>query len=222
MNTRLVDLSVEVDADTVGPPSTNVKVGIETFRRGPGFWQVSSVHQSVHTGTHIDTPLHCYADGKHTGEVELPDICGHVALFDLQKAATEAVTDVDLEAADPGLEAGEVAVLRTGWSDEMWGNFPDYYTQSPWLHESAAHWLAERKPKAVVFDFFEEYCARNHDFTSEEFVVHRILLGAGIYLVEHATNLAALRGRSARIYPAFYKFSGLDGATARLFALVTP
>ncbi len=27
---------------------------------GPGFWQVSSVHQSLHTGAHIDSPLHVF------------------------------------------------------------------------------------------------------------------------------------------------------------------
>jgi kynurenine formamidase len=215
-----VDLSVEVDEDTVGPPSTNVRVQMTRHHRGPGFWQVSSISQGIHTGTHIDTPLHVYEDGGSTSGLPLSDLCGPAALFDLTKGASEAVTADDLVATDPGLGAGDLAVLRTGWSDKMWGNFPEYYTQSPWLHESAAHWLVARRPKAVVFDFFEEYCARNHDFTSEEFVVHRILLGAGIYLVEHATNLAALRGGNAHLYAAFYKLADCDGATARLFAVL--
>ena len=71
-----------------------------------------------------------------------------------------------------------------------------------------------------MFDFFEEECARRADFTSEDFVVHRILLGAGIYLVEHATGLAQLDGRPATIYAAFYRLADCDGAPARLFALL--
>jgi arylformamidase len=214
-----IDLSVEVTSETPGPPSTNVRLQVERHHRGPGFWQASTVTQSVHTGTHIDTPLHVFAEGGSTSDLPLQDICGQAALFDLRKSPSEAVTADDLGAADPGLQAGQIAVLRTGWTDDMWGTFPDYYTKSPWLHESAAEWLVPRGPKAVVFDFFEEECARYADFTSEQFIVHRILLGAGIYLIEHATNLGTLRGRPSWLYPAFYRLGGLEGATARLFAL---
>lgn len=220
MSTRVIDLSVEVSTETYGPPSTNVKVQIEKFHRGPGFWQVSSIHASVHTGTHIDTPLHCYEDGTTTSDAALVDLCGRVAYFDLKVNPCDPVTDTLLAAADPGIGAGDVAVLATGWTDSMWGKFPEYYTQSPYLAASGARWLAERKPKAVVFDFFEEECARNKDFTSEEFIVHRILLGAGIYLVEHATKLHEIRGKNATIYPAFYRIADCDGSPARLFAII--
>jgi arylformamidase len=216
----LVDLSVEVSTSTMGPPSTNVPLQLERFRRGPGFWQVSSIHASVHTGTHIDTPLHCYADGKTTSDATLNDLSGPAAYFGLAAAPSQPVTAADLEAADPGLGAGDVAVLATGWTDAMWGKFPEYYTASPYLHPSAADWLARRRPAAVVFDFFEEECARRPDFTSEEFVVHRILLGAGIYLVEHTTALARLRGQDATVYAAFYRIADCDGAPARVFALL--
>lgn len=218
---KLIDLSVEVEAGTPGPPSTSLVLEMKQHFRGPGFWQVTTATtMPIHLGTHIDTPLHVYADGGTTSDLSLADISGEVALFQMDKLESEPVTAEDLEKSDPGLKPGQVAVLSTGWTDSMWGKFPSYYTESPWLHESAAHWLVERKPKAVVFDFFEEECARNQDFTSEEFVVHRILLGAGIYLVEHATNLAQLKGRSAHIYPAFYRIAGIEGAHARLFALV--
>lgn len=220
MSSALVDLSVEVSTSTFGPPSTNVPLKLERFHRGPGFWQVSSIHASVHTGTHIDTPLHCYADGGTTSDATLHDLSGHAAYFGLDKGPSQPVTAEDLAAADPGLREGEVAVLATGWTDAMWGKFPDYYINSPYLHESAARWLVERRPTAVVFDFFEEECARRTDFTSEEFIVHRILLGANIYLVEHAIGLSQIQGKNAMVYAAFYRIADCDGAPARLFALV--
>jgi kynurenine formamidase len=170
-------------------------------------------------GTHIDTPLHVFEDGGTTSDLTLADISGEAALFVLDKKASEPVTAEDLEATNPGLKEGQLAVLNTGWSDRMWGHFPEYYTTSPWLHESAARWLVERKPKAIVFDFFEEECARNLDFTSEEFIVHRILLGAGIYLVEHTTNLSSLKGHRATVYPAFYRIANIEGSHTRVFAL---
>lgn len=215
-----VDLSVIVDQGTYGPPSTNQPLQMERHRRGPGYWQVTHVNQSVHTGTHFDTPWHTYEGGAKTSDVKLTDLCGTAALFALKKGESEAVTAEDLQANDPGIQPGQLAVLYTGWSDHAWGTFPDYYTKSPWLHEDAARWLVTKKPRAVVFDFFHEYCARKPDYTSEEFIVHRILLGAGIYLVEQATNLRSLVGKNAFLYPAFYKLGDSDGAPTRLFALI--
>ena len=40
---RYIDLSVTVDNTTLSPPSTNMRLDITPHRRGPGFWQVSSV-----------------------------------------------------------------------------------------------------------------------------------------------------------------------------------
>ena len=54
---RYIDLSVTVDDATLSPPSTNMRLEITPHRRGPGFWQVSSVHQSLYMGAHIGSPL---------------------------------------------------------------------------------------------------------------------------------------------------------------------
>jgi kynurenine formamidase len=108
------------------------------------------MHASVHTGTHIDTPLHCLADGKPTSDATLRDLSGRVAYFGLNKEPSQPVNAEDLEEANPDIEEGDVAVLATGWTDVMWGKFPDYYVNSPYLHESAANWLVERHPTAVV------------------------------------------------------------------------
>ena len=117
-----------------------------------------------------------------------------------------AVTAAELTRADTGLGAGEIALLHTGWTDRMYGTFPTYFTQSPYLELEAARWLTARRPSAVVFDFFEEYMARLPDFTSEAFTVHPELLGNGVVIVEGATNLGALKGaREIQFFAPFFK-----------------
>ena len=219
---RIVDLSVTVTSETRGPPSTDVRVVLEPKHRGPGFWQVTHIHESLHTGAHVDSPLHCFADSASMVETPLEKVIGPGALFDLaQPGADQAVTAAELERADPGLRPGDMALLHTGWTDRMYGVFPDYFTRSPYLDLDAARWLVARRPAAVVFDFFEEYMARFPDFTSEDFVVHRELLGNGIVIVEGATNMGALKGaRSIQFFAPFFKLAGTEGAPARLFALV--
>jgi kynurenine formamidase len=72
----------------------------------------------------------------------------------------------------------------------------------------------------VCFDFFEEYSARLPDFTSEDFRVHRAFLGKGIVIIEQATRLKELVGRHFDFYAPFYKLVDVEGAPARIFAVV--
>src|SRR5438552_3724280 len=142
---RIVDLSVTVTSETRGPPSTNVRVELEPKRRGPGFWQVSHIYESLHTGAHVDSPLHCFVDGPTMLETPLEKVIGPAALFDLSHlGANEAVTAAELERADPGLHGGQMALLHTGWTDRAYGTFPDYFTQSPYLALDGAQWLVAR------------------------------------------------------------------------------
>lgn len=221
MNGRIIDLTVPVGPDTMSPPSTDMPVELQRHRRGPGFWQVTSIQQSLHTGSHVDSGLHCYEDGGSTDGISLDQVCGAAAIFDLGLVppSTE-ITAARLEAADPGLVEGQIAVVRTGWTDRAWGDFPRFFVESPYLSVEAAERLASRHPKAVCFDFFEEYAARLPGFSSEDFRVHRAFLGQGIVIIEQATRLGELVGKRFDFFAPFYKVVGAEGAPARIFAVV--
>jgi arylformamidase len=221
MKGRLVDLTVPVGGDTKSPPSTDMRVELRRHQRGPGFWQVTSINQSLHTGSHVDSALHCFEDGGTTEQITLDQVCGEGVIFDLGEAAPSTeITAVALEAADPGLAEGQIAIVRTGWTDRAWGDFPRFFVESPYLSLEAAEYLAELGPKAVCFDFFEEYSARLPDFTSEDFRVHRAFLRRGIVIIEQATRLHELLGRRFDFFAPFYKVVGAEGAPARIFAVV--
>jgi arylformamidase len=220
--TRLIDLSVAVNTDTLSPPSTNIRVEITPHRRGPGFWQVSSVNQGLHTGAHIDSPLHVFRDGITTAEINLDQVIGEAVTVDLSFVdANHRITIDDLKrgGADK-VRKRDIVLLRTGWTDKMYGKWPDYFTQSPFFPPESAEWLVAKGPKSIGFDFFEEYCARLRDFTSEDFPMHRVILGAGIVIMEGITNLGALPRQRVPFYAPFYKIEGTEGAPARFFAEV--
>ncbi|MGH7416080.1 MAG: cyclase family protein, partial [Candidatus Rokuibacteriota bacterium] len=104
--------------------------------------------------------------------------------------------------------------------DRMYGRWPDYFTQSPYFPPEVAQWLVDRGPKNIGFDFFEEYCARLPEFTSEDFAMHRVILGAGVVIMEGLTILGALPRRRVEFSAPFYKIAGTEGAPARFFATV--
>lgn len=219
---RYIDLSVTVDDTTMSPPSTSMRLEITPHRRGPGFWQVSSVRQSLHTGAHIDSPLHVFKDGITTAELRLDQVMGEAVVVDLSfVGANHEITIDDLRrgGADD-VRPGDIVLLRTDWTDKMYGRWPEYFTQSPWFPPAAAEWLVARGPKTIGFDCFEEYCARLPDFTSEDFPMHRVILGAGVVIMEGLTNLGALPRRRVDFAAPFYKIAGTEGAPARFFATV--
>ncbi len=217
----IIDLSVTVDTNTLSPPSTNLKVELTQHHRGPGFWQVSSLNYGLHTGAHIDSPLHCYEGGITTAAISLDQVCGEALIIDLSFAgANHKVTVDDLrQGGADAVKPGDIVLLKTGWTDKMYGRFPDYFVQSPFFPPESAEWLVARQPKSIGFDFFEEYCARLPDFTSEDFAMHRVILGAGVVIMEGITNLGAIPERRTRFYAPFYKIAGTEGAPARYFAM---
>ena len=217
-----IDLSVTVGADTMSPPSTNMPLEMTLHQRGPGFWQVTSVHQSLHTGAHIDSPLHVFRDGITTAEISLDQVMGEALILDLSFVeANHGVTIEDLKQAGADqVRRGDLVLLRTDWTDKTYGNWPDYFTQSPYFPPEAAEWLVAKGPKTIGFDFFEEYCARLPEFTSEDFAMHRVILGAGIVILEGLTNLGSLPQPRVPFYAPFYKIAGAEGAPARFFSVV--
>jgi arylformamidase len=110
--------------------------------------------------------------------------------------------------------------VRTDWTDRWWGTFSDYYTRSTFLTEDAGVWLADLRPKAVVVDFFEEECAITTDFASEDFVVHRALLGNDIPIVEQAARLGSVGPDPFLLRAPFVLLAGVEAAPCRIYAEV--
>src|SRR3954447_2793585 len=123
-----------------------------------------------------------------------------------------------LDAAGAPIEEGDILVIRTDWTDQAWGDFPRFYVESPYLTEDADDWIVEPRPRAVVFDFFEEYTVALDDVTSQDFVVHRKLLGQGLPLVEQATHLGGIDRPRFRLLAPFFLLEQAEAAPCRIFA----
>jgi kynurenine formamidase len=178
------------------------------------------VAQSLHTGAHIDSPLHVFKDGITTAEIRLEQVIGEAIVIDLSFVEpNHGVTIDDLRrGGGDQVRPGDIVLLRTDWTDKMYGKWPDYFIQSPFCPPESAEWLVAKGPKSIGFDFFEEYCARLPDFSSEDFPMHRVILGEGIVIMEGLTNLGALPLQRVPFYAPFYKIADTEGAPARFFA----
>lgn len=220
--TRIVDLSVPIGEETLSPPSVNFELQMTSYHRGPGFWQASKIEMLLHTGSHVDFTRHVQEDGETAVDVALNRVFGEALIVDLSHVeANHEISVADMEEHALEVREGDIVLVRTGWTDQHWGNFPTYYMESPYCAPEAAQWLVDRGAKAIGFDCFSEYCARLPDFTSEDFIIHKVILENGAILMQQMTNLSACpTDRRFQFFAPFIKITGAEGSPARFFALL--
>jgi arylformamidase len=223
--TRLVDLSPTVPHGFKGPPSTDlgVQLDVRVKTAGDAYWQSAQAALSTHTGTHVESARHVFADGETIDAVALERVIGPAVVLDLTPLGERALIGAeDVERALDGLgeppRPGDVVLLRTDWATQAIGT-PDYFRRSPALTEAAARRVVALRPRCVGCDFFEEPAARDPGWDPADFVVHRVILGAGIPLVEGLVNLGELPPR-CEFFAPFYKLGGVEAAPARAFARI--
>lgn len=163
----------------------------------------------ANTGTYLDTPNH-----RHAGMADLAGITlDQVA--DLPAAVVDATTwdgPIPAEALD-GAErsVGGALLIRTDWS-RHWGA-DAYFSGHPHLSAEAVRRVLEIGPRLVGID------SLNIDGTAGGTrPAHTELLAAGILIVEHLTNLAALPPSDFRFSAVPPKISGMGTFPVRAFA----
>lgn len=219
---HIVDLTVTIGPETLSPPSVNKRLTLTTHHRGPGYWRASAVDMVLHTGSHVDFSAHVTEGGEVAADVSLDRICGQALVLDLHHLGPDQPISLEAVIERGGeVRRGDIVLVRTDWTEKMWGNFPDYYLHSPFCAPEAAQWLVDRGARAIGFDCFSEYCARLPDFGSEDFIIHKIILEQGAILMQQMTNLSHLPlDRRFQFFAPCLKMTGAEGSPARFFALL--
>ncbi|HHV78074.1 MAG TPA: cyclase family protein [Firmicutes bacterium] len=181
--------------------------------------QVGLFSQPIHAGTHVDAPLHIFANGKNLDQLDLRHFLGEGYVVDCSMVgANEPVTAAHLERAADQIKPGMIVLIYTGWSDKMFGK-PEYWLDSPYLADDAAQWLVDKGVKIAGYDFFQDRGAKSFVTDTDEFTVHKILLGHEVLNIEHLTNLKPIVGSKVFVIALPLKIKGAEGAPARVVAL---
>jgi arylformamidase len=172
-------------------------------------FQIGRIDMVANTGTYIDTPFHRYADGKDLAGVALD----HMASLDAIVVRLPWTERLGIEGRDvANLDVrGKAVLLHTGW-DEHWRT--DAYSQDhPFLTSDGARLLLQGGAKLVGID------SNNIDDTrTRARPVHSMLLGAGVLICEHLTNLGALPDSGFRFTAVPPKIAGMGTFPVRAFA----
>jgi len=177
---------------------------------------------SSHVGTHIDAPRHFYADGAPIDEVPLDRIVMREAVvLDVgPKAPRSAVTADDLEGTGVEPEPHQIAVIKTGWTDRMWGT-PEFWPEMVYLDPSVGDWILARNVSAVAMDCFPEKPFWRMTVAPEERGInHKKWLKSGILMIQFLTNLGSI-GKRFTLVALPLRLKGMDGSPARVVGIET-
>ena len=115
----------------------------------------------------------------------------------------------------PVMRPGDIVLLDSGWADRF--GSPEY-DDNPALGVDAATWLVAQGAKLVGVDFATPDLAVPRRPAGFDWPVHHVLLGHGVLIAEHLTNLRPLAGRRIEAMFLALSIEGSDGAPARVIA----
>lgn len=146
-------------------------------------FQIGRIDMVANTGTYIDTPYHRYSDGADLSAMPLQDMANNPGV--VVRVAGIGNRSIDWTHFAAVNVRGCAVLVNTGW-DRYWRS-DRYFEGHPFLTKAAAEYLRNEGAVLVGID------SLNIDDTSDlTRPVHSVLLGAGIPIVEHLTNLSAL------------------------------
>jgi kynurenine formamidase len=227
--TRVLDLSYAISDKLVPWPGDEkffeAKVNASVEKNGyftRSFWMLE------HYGTHLDAPAH-FPPGKTTvDQIPVKQLFGPAVVIDV-RAESGKDADYQLPAArveewekrHGKIPEGSIVLLRTGWASR-WPDVQKYRNQDaqgkmhfPGFSAEAAKLLIERKVSGLGCDTLSvDYGASN------DYAVHHLSLGAGLYHLENLVDLSEVPETGASLIVAPIKLEGGSGGPVRVFALM--
>jgi kynurenine formamidase len=213
---RIVEVSHAIEAGMTtypGLPAPRVDVLLDyeesraKYEGGTEFF-IASLHLCGNTGTYVDSPRHRYRDGKDLSELPLESLADlPVIVVDAQGASraigADAFRGLDLE--------GRAVLVHTGFSKHF--RTERYLRDNPFLTRDACELLVRSRARFVGIDSLNI-----DDIDDRTRPAHSVLLGAGVPVCEHMTNLAAIPDKGSRLHAVPIAWRG--GATFPVRAYV--
>ncbi|MDQ4103551.1 MAG: cyclase family protein [Actinomycetota bacterium] len=152
-------------------------------------FHIGRIEMVVNTGTYVDAPYHFHADGADVAQLPLERLV-HMPVVVIRASGRTTIGPEVLDKADELW--GKAVLVHTGWS-RHWGA-PAYLSGSPYLTRGFAEAMVEANVALLGVD------ALNVDNVEDpNRPVHDTMLGNGIPLIEHLTNLNQLPDQGARL-----------------------
>ena len=201
---KLIDVSVPLDAQLPTYPH-NTPFALEAIKRlaNGDSSNVSTLHMSAHTGTHVDAPRHFFDSGQGTESLALELLIGRARVIEV---SSRGISAEDLAAVDL---SDDIRVLIKTRNSRLWGS-PEFHTDYVGVTESGARHLVEHGIKLLGVDYLSV-----ERYKTPGAPAHHVLLGSGIIVIE-GLNLRDVEPGLYDLYCLPLRIVGSDGAPARV------
>ena len=216
---RIVDLSHVIEDGMItyqGLPGPHIcdfwtrEGSAANYDDGSSF-HIGRIDMVANTGTYLDAPFHRYAAGADLAQLDLTSLANLPGIVIRRPWQGGIATDAD---AVDGIDvSGKAVLVATGW-DQHWRT-DRYAKDHPFLTQAAAELLAAKGAALVGIDSYNI-----DDNRVRARPVHTILLGAGIPICEHMTNLDALPDSGFRFAAVPPKIKGMGTFAVRAYAVI--
>ncbi len=165
---------------------------------------LTKMSMGVHTGTHMDAPLHFVKDGKSIDTMPLSATLGRARVIEI--GDTESIKPAELE--QHNIQPGERILFKTINSTQYWQPYT-FVKEFVYISQEAAQYLAKLQIQTVGVDYLSV-----GGFYKDGPETHHALLGAGIWIIE-GLNLASVQAGAYDLICLPIKMMGSEGAPAR-------
>ncbi|MDQ0429484.1 arylformamidase [Planomicrobium stackebrandtii] len=166
-----------------------------------GYVTETRLEMDVHTGTHIDAPLHMTVGGETFESISLDKLVGQCKVLDLT-ASENGISKADLEGFE--IEKEDFVLFKTKNSFDDHFNFDFIY-----LAEDGANYLAELGIRGVGTD------ALGIERSQEGHPTHKTLFAHDIIIIE-GLRLKEVEQGEYFMVAAPLKLAGTDASPARV------
>jgi arylformamidase len=166
----------------------------------------TTINFSVHTGTHVDAPLHFLPDGSSVDQMSLEVVIGPAFVADLSDV--EVITANILEKL--ALPANTQRLLLRTRNSHLWeSEVQEFQKNFVALTADAAHWVVNHGIRLIGIDYL------SIQRFGDEPETHVILLKSEVVIVE-GLNLADVLPGEYDLICLPLKLQGVEGAPARV------
>ncbi len=205
MKTEFIDITLPVKPGMLRwPGDALVRVRkIKEMNKGAGN-NLSSISLGSHAGTHMDAPLHFFANGKSLDKMPIEAVIGPARVVEIKDEECVKVSEL----ARFNFRKGERILIKT--RNSCFIKERSFRKNFVYISLPAAKYIVSRGVMTVGVDYLSV-----GGFKKDGPEVHRTLLGAGIWIIE-GLDLTKVRSGKYNLFCLPLKTTGLEGAPARV------
>jgi len=193
-----------------GLPRVQIERLSSTAKGDPA--NVSHLHFSSHTGTHVDAPHNFVERGSTVDMLPLDVLIGPAFVAEVRELEGNAIQAYDLARLHFPRSTTRLLIKTTNshfWEDRLIEFEPNYVHLAP----QTAGWLVKRGIQLIGVDYLSV-----EDHRGKDFRVHHALLEAGVIILE-GLDLSQVPEGPCQLVCLPLKIKGGDGAPARVLVI---